>query len=313
MPSTDLNLLYVFEAMFKRQNVNEAAKAVGLSQSGMSHALDRLRKQFGDQLFVRTAQGMKPTPRAEQLAPGLLAALAQIESSLTEGASFEAATSSRTFTLILTDLGELTLLPRLLSEFAATAPGCRLRTLQVTSAAVAGLLESGRADVAAGHVVRPQEGLLQQSLGKYSFVCLFDKRLRPGRAKLTLEQFRAAEHIVVSLSGDIHDAYEQHVQGSLNVHRPNVRLVVPHWVVVAHLLPGTKLMATVPEPLAVAACAMYKSLAFSPCPVPVGEAHARQYWHSRYQADPANRWLRTVISRVFREKGAIIEMNLSAR
>src|SRR5204863_1184354 len=91
----DLNLLLVFEAMFRHGSVTRAAAQIGLTQSAMSSALGRLRKQFGDPLFVNTRSGMLPTPRALDLAPPLTEALAMVRGAMGSRAAFDPRTSTR--------------------------------------------------------------------------------------------------------------------------------------------------------------------------------------------------------------------------
>ena len=85
----DLNLLLAFEALMDERNVGRAAKRVGLSQPAFSNAIARLRARLEDSLFVRTAQGMIPTSRAEQLAGPIRSALAQLRQTFEAPNSFD--------------------------------------------------------------------------------------------------------------------------------------------------------------------------------------------------------------------------------
>ena len=300
MKDPDLNLLYVLEAMLKLGNLSRAATSLGLSQSGMSHALERLRRHFGDPLFIRSGGAMKPTARCEQIAPIVLPALAQMRESLSGRAHFDAKTARRTFNIILTDSGELTVLPGLIRLIGRAAPECNIRSLQVAPADVYTTLESGKADIALGHTIRAAEGLYQKAIGTYSFVCLYDKKQLAGKAIPSDEAaYVAAQHIVVSLSGDVRDSYEHDVRPMLERHRVNVGLIVSHWVVVPDLLLGTRMVATLPLFLARHGCRTRKSLAYCKCPLPLPVANARQLWHPRYHQDAANVWLRGCVNRLF--------------
>jgi DNA-binding transcriptional LysR family regulator len=112
----DLNLLLVFDAVFAEGSISHAAARLGLSQPAVSNALARMRKVTGDQLFVRFANGMAPTPYAQHVAGPIRQSLATIHSSLSEHQGFDAAGSDRSFALYLTDLGEAFFLPRLLTR-----------------------------------------------------------------------------------------------------------------------------------------------------------------------------------------------------
>src|SRR6202035_2434361 len=94
----DLNLLVVFEAVLRDRSVTKAGERLGLSQPAMSHALNRLRWMLKDQLFIRTPDGMQPTPRAEQLAQPVRHALSELQSAL-DPEEFVPAQAKRRFAL----------------------------------------------------------------------------------------------------------------------------------------------------------------------------------------------------------------------
>src|SRR3972149_5979216 len=107
----DLNLLVVFQQLFKDRRVSAAAASLGLSQPAVSSALNRLRRMLGDELFGRTARGMLPTtvppPHARELGEQTAAAPGTIQHALTHKGYFEPLTSTRTFTISLADIGEV--------------------------------------------------------------------------------------------------------------------------------------------------------------------------------------------------------------
>src|SRR4051794_27911380 len=101
----DLNLLRAFDALMDTRSVSVAAAMIGLSQPAMSNRLTRLRRDCSDPLFVRTTKGMVPTPFAEELAPTVRQALALLSNALDGGHRFDPASSSRRFSLVLSDIG----------------------------------------------------------------------------------------------------------------------------------------------------------------------------------------------------------------
>src|SRR6266852_4044106 len=121
----DLNLLIVFDAVMQERSVTRAGSRVGLSQPAMSHALNRVRYMLKDELFVRTPEGMMPTPRAELLAQPLRNALSELQLAL-EPTAFEPATSDRRFVLALNNYAEVVVAPPLAAAVAAAAPAIRL-------------------------------------------------------------------------------------------------------------------------------------------------------------------------------------------
>src|SRR6266581_7001576 len=116
----DLNLLIVFDAVMQERSVTRAGQRIGLSQPAISHALNRLRHMLKDELFVRTPQGMVPTPRAEMLAQPLRNALSEMQLAL-EPAAFNPASSDRRFALAVNNYAAVVLAPPLLAAVPAAA------------------------------------------------------------------------------------------------------------------------------------------------------------------------------------------------
>jgi hypothetical protein len=142
--SLDLNLLVAFVAIDRERNITLAADRVGLSQPALSNALARLRKILNDPLFVRTVRGMEPTPYAASIAEPIRKACELIDGALKMDASFDAARSSRTFSIFMTDIGEAVMLPRLLRHLQTIAPGVCIH-IESIPAACAGVLGWHRA------------------------------------------------------------------------------------------------------------------------------------------------------------------------
>lgn len=121
----DLNLLVILEALITECHVSRAADKVFLSQSAMSHALNRLREQLDDPLLIRYGQGLKPSPKALEMLPEIQTALRLIEHQLSPPAPFDPAKTERTFTLAVTDFVETVILPELLPILIEQAPRIR--------------------------------------------------------------------------------------------------------------------------------------------------------------------------------------------
>ena len=127
----DLNLLVVMDAMLRERNVSKAAERIGLTQSAMSHALNRLRHYFDDPLFVKAGPAMEPTAKAMALQAAVLDVMGTVRQRILSEAHFDPATAQREFTLCVTDMGELVFIPTLLALMRKLAPLCSIRTLQV--------------------------------------------------------------------------------------------------------------------------------------------------------------------------------------
>lgn len=295
--SIDLNLLVVFGAMDRHRSVSRAAEALGLSQPATSAALARLRQVFDDALFVRTGSAMQPTPRAQELAPLVHGVIDTIGSQILRRAAFDPARAGRRFTVLTPDIGEVTFLPGVLQRLRQEAPGVRLYAMAKPKAAAAEALESGEADLAVGFFPDLQKaGFYQQMLFKTSYACIACARHRGIAARPTLKQYLGAKHIVVRPDGREHEI-DRFL--SDKGYPRDVVLELSHFLSLLALLPGSDLIATVPQDIATAVARQVPVrtivLPFRPPQIQV-----QQYWHRRQHTDPANRWLRQLFHEVNR-------------
>ncbi len=150
MEQLDLNLLRVFDVIYRTRNVSRAAELLGMSQPSTSQALTRLRLVLGDPLFERTRGGVRPTLRAEDLARSVQSGLAQIEEGLASENAFDPARSTAELRIHLTDIGEARFLPSLMREMRCVAPGIRLRARTWPQQDIGGALDSGDIHLAIG-------------------------------------------------------------------------------------------------------------------------------------------------------------------
>ena len=288
----DLNLLVVFNQLLIDKRVSTAADTLGLTQPAVSNALKRLRTLLKDELFLRTARGMEPTPLALQLAEPVAYALGAIHSALNQQATFEPASSTRTFTLAVTDIGEIYFLPPLMEVVARTAPNTRISTVRNTAVSLKEDMEAGRVDLAIGLIPQLQAGFFQRRLFKQRYVCMLRRGHPAAGQPMTLDLFQSLEHVVVVSAGTGHGEVDT-ILDRAGIRR-RVRAVVPHFTAVGHILQSTDLIATVPERLAVR-CAGPFELIHVPHPAPLPEIAINLFWHARYHRDPANRWLRQLL------------------
>ena len=288
----DLNLLVIFQQLLVDRSVSKAAASLGLSQPGVSNALARLRKLTDDPLFLRTPKGMEPTPFAEQLAEPTGRALQVIHAAINQRATFDPATSRRAFTVGMTDIGEIYFLPKLMKELARIAPGVSLSTVRNTSVNLQDEMEAGHVNLAMGLLPQLKGGYFQRRLFKQRYVCMFRRGHPLDKRKISLSDFSAAEHVVVISEGTGHGQADELLRRQA-VER-KVVLTVPHYVAVGHILHDSDLVATVPERLAQALVAPF-GLTFVPHPAKLPEIAINLFWHERYNKDPANVWLRSLV------------------
>ena len=300
----DLNLLVVFHQLLVERRVSRVAEVLGVSQPAVSNSLAKLRRLFDDELFLRTPRGMEPTPFAQQLAESVSQALALIHGGINQRSSFDPRSARQAFTVGMTDIGEIYFLPTLIERLARNAPGVTLSTVRNTAVNLRDEMEAGQVDLAIGLLPQLKAGFFQRQLFLQRYVCLL-RRGHPlaRRAKgMTLADFSAAEHLVVVSAGTGHGKVDEVLQRA-GIER-QVRLTVPHYVGVGHILQGSNLVATVPERLADRLIEPFK-LVKQPHPARLPDVAIKLFWHARNHRAPANQWLRGLVFELFGGAGAL--------
>ena len=186
----DLNLLVVFNQLRVERRVSKVADNLGISQPAVSNSLAKLRKLFGDELFLRTPKGMEPTPYAEQLAESVGYALAMIHSGVNQRTSFDPASAARAFTIGMTDIGEIYFLPALIERLRRDAPSVNLSTVRNTAVNLRDDLEAGKVDLAIGLLPQLKAGFFQRRLFTQSYVCLMRRGHRLDKRRISLGEYR---------------------------------------------------------------------------------------------------------------------------
>jgi len=293
----DMKLLAVFDEIYKTRSVSRAGENLGLPQTSVSLALARLRRQFDDQLFVRTANGMVPTPRAALLIPQLRQALQLLQSATQQQVRFDPASSSRIFRIAMTDISHLEFLPAMMNKLAKTAPNTQIKVLRIT-AETGKLLESGDADLAIGYMPELEAGFYQQKLFKDGFACVIRRDHPRVDRKLTENRFKSERHVVLIAPGTGNEIVEHELkrQGM----QRKVALSLPTLPGVGNLLANTDLIATVPERVAQTLAKIAHVKILVP-PYRFPDFSIKQHWHERYHQDPGNRWLRSTLAELFLE------------
>jgi DNA-binding transcriptional LysR family regulator len=298
----DLNQLVLFQQLMVERRVSKVAENLGLTQPAVSNTLAKLRRQFGDELFVRTSAGMMPTPFAEQLAEPIGYALGMIHSGLNQRSTFDPGKVKRCVTIGMTDIGEIVFLPALVARLQQEAPGISLQTVRTTATTLRDDMEAGKVDLAIGPLPQLKAGFFQRRLFSQRYVCLFRKGHPLDRGpKLALADFKAAEHLIVVSAGTGHGKVDELIQRA-GVER-KVRLTIPHFVSVGHLLRQTDMLVTVTERLAEGLMEPFQ-LTCRPHPIDLPEATINVFWHAKVHRSPAHQWLRGVVFDLFAEDGA---------
>ena len=296
----DLNLLPVFEALLRHGNVTRAAAHMGLTQSAMSSALGRLRRQLGDPLFVNTRGGMVPTPRALELAPSLTDALAMVRGALGAREAFDPRRTMRSLRVYMTDVGETVLLPGLMRHLHEHGPAIRIETAQLPAAELAVRMETGDIDLAVGYVPQLRDKFRRARLFEEHYVCMTRPDHPLGRrAPLSPKEFLSARHVLISSMGSGHEQLERAL--AENGVEANVALRVPHFMVVPLIIAGTDLIVSLPNQVARAWTKLVR-MKVHPLPIRIPSFEVSLYWHPRVENDAANRWVREALLELFGDR-----------
>lgn len=290
----DLNLLRVLDALVSERHVTRAAERLFLSQPAMSNALNRLRAAIDDPVLVRGKGGMIPTPRAEALAGPVRDALASLEIALRASQQVVPAELQHTFNIAMADYYGLMLLPPLINRLRHEAPGVKISVISLNPSIVGTQLADGSVDMALGildHLV--PEDLHSAHLFHDDFICIArpDHPLIKGR--LTLKKFLAAQHALISPKGGSFTGVVDDVLAKQGLKR-DVVVSVPQFMLLPPVIRRTDLIATLPRRLAQHSGPTCELQLLKP-PVELEDFDVYQVWHPRTDADPVQRWLRTLI------------------
>jgi LysR family transcriptional regulator, mexEF-oprN operon transcriptional activator len=294
----DLNLLVAFDALLTERSVTRAAARVGLGQSAMSHNLGRLRALFGDELLTRGADGMRPTPRALELADPVRVTLAQIQAAVLQREAFDPSTAERTFRIGLADSIEVAIIPGLLARLRQAAPSVSLRLRSIDRFTILEELDTGKLDLGIGVFDHGQLHHKRRPLYKESFLCLFNPALLNFSTPISLEDYLSVPHVLASLTDDAHGAVDEAL-AKFKLKR-TIALTTPGFLAVPFVVRRAPLMTTMPSRLARYFAEAF-GLATSPAPIDLPSFAISLLWHGSFDHDRGHVWLRQTVSGVATE------------
>lgn len=302
----DLNLLRVFHVVYQERNASRAAERLALSQPALSHKLAKLRHEMGDPLFVRAPRGLTPTPRAHELAPQVQALVGDIEAFYHRSEGSDFLSRNERLHLFTTDYLEQSLLPGLLPRLRAQAPGVILITHNTRGQLPREELEKGSCDLAiAGFYDELPDTLRQQRLFSEDFVVLawrHNPHLNGG--PLGLEQFLACEHLLTTLTGDLHGRVDRALEA--RGLRRRIAAGLSSFLAPTRLVRDTAFLLTCLRSVAEEAAQRDPDLQIQPLPIDLPRVEVKQIWHERTDADSLRRWLRQQIQQVSARSGSLI-------
>lgn len=299
----DLNLLRVFDAVMAEQNLSRAATRLSMTQPAVSNAVKRLRETLNNDLFVRNAHGVRPTPRAEELWPSVRQALDILQNAIAPTV-FDPAKAKATFRLASADSVAALLLPSLVCAIESNAPGIRVQMVPLATREPRPMLMSAEIDLAVGSFpgvlaqLSAMPGSLSVNVGYerlYSgkFVCVMRRSHPLANEELTLDRYCAAHHLQVSFSGRPH-SFVDDALASLG-RRRDVILTVNQYFTAGRVVARSDLIMVLPFHL-VEATGMEDLLTWKELPLALPEMHVDMIWHERNTRSPAHQWLREQIA-----------------
>ncbi|NOK53622.1 LysR family transcriptional regulator [Burkholderia thailandensis] len=289
----DLNLLLVFDALFRRRSVTAAANELALSPSALSHALARLRDALGDELFVRFGNEMQPTVRAEDMAGWVGEALDVLSKGMQRAHRFEPQRSTRTFVFAATDYTAFAVLPAFISTMQRVAPQLRFRIVYSGRKIATEDLAAGRIDFALGY--HEETGVVAPGIESFDwftddYVVIASERHPSVRRRLSLAQYLAARHVVVTPWNETRGVID-HVLDRLGLER-QVAVQLPTVLAAPFIVADSELLMTVPRHAAeVLQHAAPIRLFAAPFEIP--RYTVKVYSHAKHARTDAHRWIRT--------------------
>jgi DNA-binding transcriptional LysR family regulator len=319
----DLNLLLVFDAVFEEHSIAAASERLSLSQSAVSHALRRLRRALSDDLFVRDADGMRPTPKARQFAMPVKSALDRLASAL-GGEPFDPARAIRSFSIGASDYATTTVIPRLVENVASAAPSVDIYVVPANRVDMIRQLEEGNIDVAIGWFATVPERFGRTKLLDED--CVFV--VRPGHPLTlevpTMERLLDYRHVAVNFVGSdagLMDGFLPERGVLRRVHMEvaaleapqrlgkdaRIAVNVPHFWCLPLILVRCDMIASVPRTLAVEFVKRFGLVIIpdlgGPTPVAV-----EAIWDRQNETDPAMMWLRAAVLSAARTLGSALPL-----
>jgi DNA-binding transcriptional LysR family regulator len=290
----DLNLLPKFRAMYHFRSVSEAARRLYLTQSALSNALARMRSMFGDELFIRTASAMEPTPFAHAIAGPIEHALAKLEGEFARVKAFEPEHSSRTFKIAMTQLGETWLAPQILAYARDMAPDIVVNAVVAGDRGFEGALASGGIDFAVGHLPDLECKFRHAVVGMHELVCVVRESHPILTGRVTLSALLSCTFVEVSEHGSMYEAYSRAIARMARVDAMRYRTTSV--MALPAIIGSTDLVAILPAWFAAQHASSQKLCLLRPTGQPT-IATVRLYWHQNVEADPGHLWMRSIIAR----------------
>lgn len=303
LPSIDLNLLVTLHALLRERSVTRAGESIGLSQPATSAALARLRRHFGDELLTRDGQRYVLTPLATSLLDQAEVALRHVEHTFAARPVFDARTSDREFTVVMSDYALTVLGGELLRLLEEEAPQVRLRVQPTDRSSI----DEPAATLRGIDLMVLPRGFLSDLPSvelyrdRWVAICAADNT-RAKTTALTHEEVRTAHWIVSYNAPTEYTPADKHLEIT-GIER-RVDVVVQNFLALPFLLAGTQRMAILQQRLA-AKLQQSSNISVLELPLAVPELIEAAWWHPSRNAEPGRRWLQELFQKAAAHLGEL--------
>lgn len=288
----DSSQLVVFLELMRHRKLTVVAERLGLTQSAISHALKRLRATFGDELFLRLAAGVEPTARAKALEPRVEEIVRLSRDLLQAERPFDPAAESRVIRIGALDFEVALFAPVLVKALRRDAPGIRVSFRNVVRQRALEELAASEIDLAIGFFRDLPDAFESEALFEESYLVVMRKGHPLARRTLTLKSYCDAEHLIVSVDGDLRGIVDQTLERADKARR--VAASVPMFFPALSSVQASDLIATIPARLARAHAARFGLAAVAP-PLAIRSFPVSAVWHRRTASDGAVTWIREIL------------------
>ncbi|MGO1750324.1 MAG: LysR family transcriptional regulator [Marinobacter sp.] len=284
----DLNLLHVFDTIYREGSLTRAAKALHLTQPAVSHSLSRLRDHFDDPLFTRQGNQMVPTPLARRFLESMKPALTQIQGAVNQFHAFDPANQRKTYSLGLRDVLEATFLPQLMQRLDPY-PVLEIVSKRVPRREMETQLAAGKLDFAVDVLLPVSSQTSHELLRRDRLVVLAREGHPLASRALDMKGYLSARHVLVSSRAE-GPGIEDFELSRLGVQR-SIRLRCQHYYAACRVVEATDLLLTMPETYARIISERANITIMNP-PADLPSLDVHLYWHKAYDREPALIWFR---------------------
>lgn len=284
----DLNLLVIFDRIYSELHITRAASKLAMSQPAVSNALNRLRSQLDDELFIRTTHGLAPTDQAVEMA-GLVKNILKDVEYITQSPTFDVGSVRGTLTIAAVDYFNVVFLPPLSAILQAKAPNLVVRIIPTQGRSYE-LLDRSEADIVFASFSDVPKRFGVKTLLKDDYVCVLRENHPLAHQALKAEDYANLSHIMHSPGGDLHGATDNSLQ-AMGLSR-RIVITVNNFVTAIPLLENSDMILTAPHKVA-EKLVIRNKLKIVPCPVKVDEVVRKvdMLWHRQFSNRKLTKWV----------------------